>query len=212
MVNPRLCQCAHPPSAGPPRGSDRVPAGPGVERARPQLGEQGTDGRTALAWRWALTGACPSPITLGTPLGRPPDGGELLTEASAAAELAVPGNDPGGQVMHARLVLRWLVGALDAVPLWNGGPQSPHVTDGAASPRGPAAVEEAFHWSLLACSRYPRPGETGQRTRGGRSAGLMVCGSFSRGHVARKPLARCPASAPQGGRRSMRCPLTSAER
>jgi hypothetical protein len=28
------------------------------------LGEQGAGGRTALAWRWALTGTCPSPITL----------------------------------------------------------------------------------------------------------------------------------------------------
>ena len=97
------------------------------------LGEQGADGRTALAWQWAFAGDCPSPVTLCSPLGRPPDRGELLTEASAAAELAAPGNDPGGQVMHARLVLQWLVGALDAVPLWNGGPESPHVTDGATS-------------------------------------------------------------------------------
>lgn len=125
------------------------------------LGEQGADGRTALAWQWAFAGNCPSPATLCTPFGRPPDRGELLTEASAAAELAAPGNDPGGQVMHARLVLQWLAGVLNAVPLWNGGPQSPHVTDGAMSPRGPAAMEEAYHWSLLACSRYPRPGETG---------------------------------------------------
>jgi len=27
------------------------------------LGEQGASGRTALAWRWALTGACPSPAS-----------------------------------------------------------------------------------------------------------------------------------------------------
>src|SRR5690242_11691714 len=67
------------------------------------LGEQGADGRTALAWRWALTGACPSPVTLGTPLGRPPNRDELLTEASAAGELSAPGSEPGGQVMHARL-------------------------------------------------------------------------------------------------------------
>src|ERR1700733_1164721 len=36
------------------------------------LGEQGAAGRTALAWRWALTGACPSPVTLSIAPGRPP--------------------------------------------------------------------------------------------------------------------------------------------
>ena len=45
------------------------------------LGEQGADGRTALAWRWALTGTCPSPVTLSVPGGRPPDRGEILAEA-----------------------------------------------------------------------------------------------------------------------------------
>lgn len=125
------------------------------------LGEQGADGRTALAWRWALTGACPSPVSLGTPLRRPPNRDELLTEASAAGELAAPGSDPGGQVLHARLVLQWLVGELDAVPLWNAGPEWPHVTDGATSPRDRAEIEEAYQWSLLACSRYPWPSEAG---------------------------------------------------
>jgi hypothetical protein len=125
------------------------------------LGEQGADGRTALAWRWAFTGACPSPVSLSSPLGRPPDGSELLSEASAGAELAARGSDPGGQVLHARLVLQWLVGELDAVPLWNAGAQCPHATDGAAVPRTPAAIEEAYHRSLLACFRYPRSGEAG---------------------------------------------------
>src|SRR5215467_7232096 len=60
------------------------------------LGELGADGRTALAWRWAFTGACPSPISLTSPLDRPPDRGELLSEASAGVELAAPGSDPGG--------------------------------------------------------------------------------------------------------------------
>jgi hypothetical protein len=125
------------------------------------LGEQGADGRPALAWRWAFTGACPSPISLNSPLGRPPGGGELLSEANADAELAARGGDPGGQVLHARLVLQWLVGELAAVPLWNVGSQSPHATDGAAMPRTPAAIEEAYHRSLLACSRYSRPSEPG---------------------------------------------------
>src|SRR6266568_9147020 len=51
------------------------------------LGEQGADGRTALAWRWALTGDCPSPVSLGAPPQKPPNRSELLSEAGAAAEL-----------------------------------------------------------------------------------------------------------------------------
>jgi hypothetical protein len=153
------------------------------------LGEQGADGRTALAWRWAFTGACPSPVSLSPPLGRLPDGSELLSEASADAELAARGSDPGGQVLHARLVLQWLVGELDGVPLWNAGPQCSHATDGAATPRSPAAVEEAYHRSLLACSRYSRPGESGSREAsrtfgwayGARQLLAWVCGEESTG-------------------------------
>jgi hypothetical protein len=125
------------------------------------LGEQGADGRTALAWRWALTGACPSPVSLGAPLQKPPNRSELLSEAGAAAELGTPGSDPGGQVMHARLVLQWLAGELDAVPLWNAGSQWTPITEGAASPRRGADIEAAYHWSLLACTRRPWPGESG---------------------------------------------------
>jgi hypothetical protein len=124
------------------------------------LGEQGADGRTALAWRWAFTGTCPSPVTLTTPAGKPPRRVELLTEATAPAELAAADSDPGGQVMHARLVLRWLVGDLDAVPLWNAGPQWPQVNDGAASPRGRAEIEEVYNRALLACTQHPWPGKS----------------------------------------------------
>jgi hypothetical protein len=53
------------------------------------LGEQGADGRTALAWRWALTGDCPSPVSLGAPLQKPPNRSELLSEAGAAAPRAL---------------------------------------------------------------------------------------------------------------------------
>jgi hypothetical protein len=123
------------------------------------LGEQGADGRTALAWRWALAGTSPSPVTLAAPLRRPPLREEMLAEAAADAELAVLGSDPGGQVLHARLVLRWLVGELDAVPLWNTGSQRPHIDDGAASPRSRADIEEAYHRSLAACARHPWPGD-----------------------------------------------------
>src|SRR6266702_7617742 len=125
------------------------------------LGEQGASGRTALAWRWALTGSCPSPVTLTAPAGWPPDRGEILAEAAAAAELAGDGSDPGGQVLHARFVLQWLAGGLDALPLWNAGPQNPHVTGGAAYARGRAEIEEAYGWTLAARLRYPWPGESG---------------------------------------------------
>lgn len=119
------------------------------------LGEQGAGGRTALAWRWALTGACPSPVTLTAPAGRLPGRSELLAEAEAPAELAQPGIDHGGQVMHARYVLEWLAGKIDASPLWNGGPKNLHVTDGAAYSHTRPAMEEVYFWVLLAQDRYP---------------------------------------------------------
>jgi hypothetical protein len=78
------------------------------------LGEQGADGRTALAWRWALTGTCPS---LSVAPGRPPSRDELLSEAEKPGQLGPADADPGGQVMHARFVLQWLAGALPALPL-----------------------------------------------------------------------------------------------
>lgn len=117
------------------------------------LGEQGADGRTALAWRWALTGTCPSPITLSRTPGTPPSRHELRTEAHAEAELADA--DPGGQVMHARFVLQWLPGDLPALPLWNGGPNNRHVTDGAAVPRSATEVDNVCSWALLAQWRNP---------------------------------------------------------
>ena len=119
------------------------------------LGEQGANGRTALAWRWTLTGACQSPVTLTTPTGTPPGRSEILDEAEAPAELAQPGTDLGGQVMHARFVLEWLAGKIDALPLWNGGPKDLHVSDGAAYPHTQAVIEEAYFWALMAQERYP---------------------------------------------------------
>lgn len=119
------------------------------------LGEQGADGRTALAWRWVLAGACPSPVTLNRPQGRPRCRHELVAEADAKAELAQVGIDPGGQVMHARFVLKWLAGDLDALPLWNGGPENLHVTDGAAFPHRDAEIEEVHSWAMLAEWRNP---------------------------------------------------------
>ena len=63
--------------------------------------------------------------------------------------------------MHARLVLQWLLGELDAIPLWNAGPEGPYPLDGTASLHSRADIEEAYCWSLAACSRYPWSGETG---------------------------------------------------
>jgi hypothetical protein len=119
------------------------------------LGEQGAAGRTALAWRWALTGACPSPVTLATATGRPPSGTEMLAEAQAAAELAAPSADPGGQVMQARFALEWMTGKIDALPLWNTGTGEFRLTDGASFARTRGEVEAAYSWALLAQSRYP---------------------------------------------------------
>jgi hypothetical protein len=123
------------------------------------LGEQGASGRTALAWGWALTGACPSPVTLSPPNGRPPGRTELLAEVAAPAELGRPGTDPGGQIMHARFVLQWLAGELDALPLWNVGQEDQHVSDGAKYSHARAEIEEVHDWALLAQLRYPRPSE-----------------------------------------------------
>src|ERR1700728_3605035 len=123
-----------------PQAVTRSPAQVWSVLAR-SLGEQGADGRTALAWRWALTGACPSPVTLTSNLGRPPVRPEILAEAEAQAELTHQTIDPGGQVMQARFVLRWLTGQIDALPLWNGGPNDLNVSDGASYPHPRAEIE-----------------------------------------------------------------------
>jgi hypothetical protein len=119
------------------------------------LGEQGADGRTALAWRWTLTGACPSPVTLTSARDRPPVGAEILAEAQAEAELTRQNIDPGGQVMQARFVLRWLTGDIDALPLWNGGPNDRNVSEGAPYPHPRAEIEDMYCRALLAEERHP---------------------------------------------------------
>jgi hypothetical protein len=124
------------------------------------LGEQGAEGRTALAWRWALTGGCPSPVTLSFPPAGPPSRADLLAEAVAAAEVTGDQADVGGQVMHARFVLRWLAGELDALPLWNGGPGSAHITDGAPYARSQEEIAELYDWALMSRLRYPAPAES----------------------------------------------------
>jgi len=153
------------------------------------LGEQGAAGRTALAWRWALTGAFPSPVTLTTATGRVPSREEILIEAAAPAELARSESDPGGQVMQARFALEWMSGKIDALPLWNGGAQELPVTDSAAFPLAWGQMEATYFWALLAqrhCHRAhdSAPGESGLAS--GWACGVMdllawVCGEAGEG-------------------------------
>ncbi len=166
------------------------------------LGEQGgAAGRTALAWRWALSGSCPSPVTLSAPAGSSPDRAGILAEAAAVAELAGDRADPGGQVLHARFVLQWLAGDLDAVPLWNAGPPDPQVTDGAEFARSRAEIEEAYGWTFSARLRYPWPGESapdGAWLGFGWAFGAMqllawVCGEAGEGPVSGTRVAGRPS-------------------
>jgi hypothetical protein len=85
------------------------------------LHETGTQGRTALAWEWALTGTQPSPVTLTTAPGRPPTREQILAEAEAEPEGATarPGvpTDYCDQLREVRSVLAWLAGATDEIPV-----------------------------------------------------------------------------------------------
>jgi len=83
--------------------------------------EMGTDGRTALAWNWALTGTRPSPVTLSLPPGHPPSREEILAEADAQPEdstalRSVP-SDYCDELGEARRVLAWLAAATDEIPV-----------------------------------------------------------------------------------------------
>jgi hypothetical protein len=96
--------------------------------ASQSLREQGTDSRTARAWRWMLTGQGLSPISDVPGTGRPPDLDGIQAEAHHVTdpdECAWPpwrynfDSDPDRQ--QARRVLRWLTGAADAIPLLDPG-------------------------------------------------------------------------------------------
>ena len=158
-----------------PEAIARPPAPLWLVMAR-SLGEQGGAGRTALAWRWALTGACPSPVTLTRAPGRPPDRGELLGEAGAQAELARPGADPGDQVMLARSVLEWLAGTVDALPLRSAGDSEPDPAGGAAFARDQAQLAAAHSWALLGRHRYSRSDGPGPAS--GRQAFAWALGTL----------------------------------
>ena len=157
-----------------PEAIARPPAPVWLVMAR-SLGEQGGAGRTALAWRWALTGGCPSPVTLSSAPGRPPGRAQLLGEAGAPAELARPGADPGDQVLQARVVLEWLAGTSDALPLRSAGAGEPARTDGAALARDRGQVAAAHSWALLARHRYSRADGSAP---GGRQAFAWAVGAL----------------------------------
>jgi hypothetical protein len=83
--------------------------------------ETGGQGRAALAWTWALTGARPSPVTLSPATANPPTLEEIAAEAAAASEgstapLGVP-TDFCDQLREARHILRWLIAETDEIPL-----------------------------------------------------------------------------------------------
>ena len=85
------------------------------------LREMGDQGRTALAWTWALTGSRPSPVTLSLPAGHPPTRADILAEADTDPEgsTAPPGvpSDYCDQLGEARRVLLWLTGQTDEIPV-----------------------------------------------------------------------------------------------
>jgi hypothetical protein len=108
---------------------------------------------------------------------------------SGVLELAHRGTDPGGQVMQARFVLQWLAGAIDSLPLWNGGAKGLHVTGGAEHPRSRAKIEEVYSWALLAQQRHPwcdASAPAGNRIAFGWARGALdllawACGEASEG-------------------------------
>jgi hypothetical protein len=125
------------------------------------LGEQGAVGRTALAWRWALTGGCPAPITLSQTPGRPPGRRELLGEADAEAEYGGAEAEPGDQIMYARAVLHWLAGDFGALPLFNSAAKHRYAAEGASTPYPWSLINDVHSWAMLGQWRTPRPDEFG---------------------------------------------------
>ncbi len=83
--------------------------------------EMGEEGRGALAWDWAFTGARPSPVTLSLAPGCPPAREEILAEADADPEgSTAPPEAPtdfSDQLGEARRILAWLAGGSDEIPV-----------------------------------------------------------------------------------------------
>jgi hypothetical protein len=139
-------------------------------------------------------------VTLTPAPQRPPDRSEILAEAEAQPELAQQGIDPGGQVMQARFVLRWLTGEIDALPLWNGGPRDLHVSDSAVYPHTRAEIEEVYSWALLAEERHPWCDASAPAThrmafgwaRGAVDLLAWVCGEITEGPLTGKSVSGRP--------------------
>lgn len=116
-----------------PHMPDPLPAA--VVRSPRQIGavmaqslrEQGAGGRTADAWRWALTGDVASPIRQIPAAGIPPDREQIAAEARHDPHDDPPGyrrlggplwiSDRDTGRRFARLVILWLAGVHDLVPL-----------------------------------------------------------------------------------------------
>lgn len=86
------------------------------------LREQGLASRTACAWRWALTGHGPAPVSQAPGTGSLPGPDDIIAEArhdTTPPECGWPPwrHDPDPDRRQARRVLRWVTGAADAVPL-----------------------------------------------------------------------------------------------
>jgi hypothetical protein len=111
------------------------------------------------------------------------------------------GIESGGQVMQARFVLEWLAGKIEALPLWNGGPDDMRVTDGAEFSRAPAEIDEVYSWALLAQFRHPwrsASAPTGERLAFGWACGAVdllawVCGDAAEGPLSGRQVAGRPS-------------------
>jgi hypothetical protein len=88
------------------------------------LREQGPGSRTGAAWRWALTGQGPAPVSDTPGTGQPPGLDEITAEARYGDGTLWKrwppwrnafDHDPDRQ--QARRVLRWVTRAADAIPL-----------------------------------------------------------------------------------------------
>lgn len=94
--------------------------------------------------------------------------------------------------MHARFVLQWLAGELDATPLWNGDRGSVHVTDGTPFPRSPAEIADVHSWAELALWRTSRHDDPAH----GYARGIVQLLDWTCGAAAAGPLTGKPATAP----------------
>jgi hypothetical protein len=98
----------------------------------------GTTGPAALAWRWALAGQGPTPVSLREWQQGPPDHDTLLDESRWPYGDGWGGRAPQAEIARARFLLWWLTaGPGEAVParFWRSGSRSAPVAveDGAVA-------------------------------------------------------------------------------